>query len=571
MEPAEPNTATPEKSTKRRAKRADNKIDTWFKGSRVDKYFKVTERGSNFTTEFIAGCTTFLTACYIMAVNPNILSVTGLNYEGLVFATAMSSCVATLIMGLWANLPFGLWPGMGMNAYFAYTIVGFKGTLTPVKKVMFAVLIEGVVFMVMSALDVRRYIMKTFPRWLMSATMAGIGLFLAQIGLHAGNGIDLVRDHPAIYVDAFNTNIDYSARTWLGIFMFFLMAALVTLRVKGAVMIAILASTFLCWTLEAAGEKQFVYQPQCCLGSITYTSATSWYPRPGSSWIGPKEFLSQPVCGGGPEGVFEVPGSASNVEIEGNPGFFASSWSGAKVTGSFYNWTVTEADGTEHYVPGKALSYQGNGDGRNGLGNKGDCNDVCHQMFGGFGGVVPGEYGYGPCWGTIMTDTSCWTSMTPSNDNQANEHQQAAGAINLDQSLASITVIDGFGAGCTGGAGREPRTFEAPSKVAEAPYAKLAGAIVSAWPGWFGCSATNSSAELPGGLCTADGEEAGDCSCFAGNVDGGTVWAFDTSDLDMQNFGIPLLVLLYVDFLGTMGFLYAAADCSGLIDPTTGT
>ncbi|EOD39349.1 hypothetical protein EMIHUDRAFT_223534 [Emiliania huxleyi CCMP1516] len=96
--------------------------------------------------------------------------------------------------------------------------------------------------------------------------------------------------------------------------------------------------------------------------------------------------------------------------------------------------------------------------------------------------------------------------------------------------------------------------LDAPSKVAEAPYAKLAGAIVSAWPGWFGCSATNSSAELPGGLCTADGEEpsasrlcreAGDCSCLAGNVDGGTVWAFDTSDLDMQNFGIPLLVLLH--------------------------
>lgn len=78
--------------------------------SRVDKYFKVTERGSNFTTEFIAGCTTFLTACYIMAVNPNILSTTGLNYEGLVFATAMSSFIATMIMGLWANLPFGLWP-----------------------------------------------------------------------------------------------------------------------------------------------------------------------------------------------------------------------------------------------------------------------------------------------------------------------------------------------------------------------------------------------------------------------------------------------------------------------------
>ena len=93
-------------------------------------------------------------------------------------------------------------------------------------QVMFAVMIEGLVFMAMSALDVRRWIMKTFPRWLMSATMAGIGLFLAQIGLHGGNGIDLVRDHPAIYVDAFNTNIDYSARTWLGIFMFFLMGVL---------------------------------------------------------------------------------------------------------------------------------------------------------------------------------------------------------------------------------------------------------------------------------------------------------------------------------------------------------
>ena len=75
-----------------------------------------------------------------MAVNPNILSTTGLNYEGLVFATAMSSFIATMIMGLWANLPFGLWPGMGMNAYFPFTIVGFKGTGNPVKKVRPAVL-----------------------------------------------------------------------------------------------------------------------------------------------------------------------------------------------------------------------------------------------------------------------------------------------------------------------------------------------------------------------------------------------------------------------------------------------
>ena len=154
-----------------------------------------------------------------------------------------------------------------------------------------------------------------------------------------------------------------------------------------------------------------------------------------------------------------------------------------------------------------------------------------------------------------MTDASCWTAMTQSADNQANEHQQAAGAIGLTDRLASITVLDGFGEGCRGGAGREPRTFKAPKTIADAPYAKKAGDIVAPWPGWFGCS-TN-----------AEGVE----TCTSGDVEGGTIWAFDTDDLDMSNFGVPLLVLLYVDFLGTMGFLYAAADCSGLIDPKTGT
>ena len=114
------------------AGRKNNPLDNKFMGTYWDKYFKVTERGSNLTTEIRAGITTYLTSCYIMAVNPNILSVTGLNFDGLVFATAMSSCIATLIMAFWANLPFGVFPGMGTNAYFAYTVVGFKGTSVPV-------------------------------------------------------------------------------------------------------------------------------------------------------------------------------------------------------------------------------------------------------------------------------------------------------------------------------------------------------------------------------------------------------------------------------------------------------
>ena len=109
--------------------------------------------------------------------------------------------VATFIMAVWANLPVSLWPGMGMNAYFAYTIVGFKSQSNPVKKVMFAVAIEGVIFLVMSSLDIRRMIFKIFPAWMIKDTMAGIGMFLAFIGLQSGKGIDIIRDHPAVLVD----------------------------------------------------------------------------------------------------------------------------------------------------------------------------------------------------------------------------------------------------------------------------------------------------------------------------------------------------------------------------------
>ena len=109
--------------------------------------------------------------------------------------------VGSIIMAVWATLPLSLWPGMGMNAYFAHTTVGLKGQSNPVKKVMFAVAIEGVIFIVMSSLDIRRMIFKIFQAWMMKATMAGFGMFLAFIGLQSGNGIDIIRDHPAVLVD----------------------------------------------------------------------------------------------------------------------------------------------------------------------------------------------------------------------------------------------------------------------------------------------------------------------------------------------------------------------------------
>ena len=516
----------------------------------MDKYFKVTERGSNFTTEILAGLTTWLTAAYIFAVNPNILSVTGLNFEGLVFATAMSSCIATLIMALWANLPFGLWPGMGMNAFFAYTVVGFKGTSQPVKIVMFAVMIEGLVFIIMSLVDLRRQIIKYFPTWLMKASMAGIGLFLAHIGMQAGNGIDLIKDHPAILVDVVDIfDTKHHGRTLLGFCMFLIMALLVLLRVRGAVMIAILMSAVLSWILAAAGNPAFNYTPMCCLGGVTFPPTgtafpdnNGWYPKPGGGDI-PK-----PTC----VNPFTIEGTPSTTLVQGTDGaddFFTVSWDGMTVVeNGFMNYTITAKDGTVTHHGG-SLYYPGDSDGRNSM-FKGACNEVCHGMFGGFNPS---------CFGSVLLETGCWSGLSPmsgfNSDGLGRNTMIAMGAMTYPAAASSdFVVVDGFGEGCLGGAGRIPKTFDPPTGVVAAPKIARAGPIVAPYPGWFACS-------------TEGGSGAETTFCFAGNVQGGTIWAFDFEGMTFENFVRPLLTLLYVDFLGTMAFLYSAADLSGMIDP----
>ena len=281
-------------------------------------------------------------------------STTGLNFDGLVFATAASSCVATLIMALWANLPFGLWPGMGMNAYFAYTIVGFKGGQNAVKKVMLAVTVEGVIFILMSALDIRRYVFKVFPTWMMKATMAGIGLFLAFIGLQAGNGIDIVRDHPAVLVDLVTLTGEHFLRTWIGIGFFCLMSLLILLRVRGAVMVCILLSACLSWILQAAAVEQFSYKPMCCLGSVSYTEPSNggveWYPKPGGG------FYPKPTC----ENPFTVPGYGEMETTDAGSSFrFVSSASVSSANGVY---TIT--DGASSRNHSGSLYFEGIAAGR---------------------------------------------------------------------------------------------------------------------------------------------------------------------------------------------------------------
>lgn len=147
----------------------------------LERFFKLKENGTDVKTEIMAGITTFMTMAYILAVNPSILSSTGMDQGAVFTATALAAALGTLLMALLANYPFALAPGMGLNAYFAYTIVlgmGYSWQFA-----LTAVFVEGVVFMLLSATNVREAIFNAIPTNLKSAVSVGIGLFIAFIGL----------------------------------------------------------------------------------------------------------------------------------------------------------------------------------------------------------------------------------------------------------------------------------------------------------------------------------------------------------------------------------------------------
>ena len=147
----------------------------------LERFFKLSENGTDVRTEIVAGITTFMTMAYILAVNPNVLSATGMDHGAVFTATALASLIGTLLMALLANYPFALAPGMGLNAYFAYTVVLGMGYTWQVA--LTAVFVEGIVFIVLSLTNVREQIFNAIPMNLKSAVSVGIGLFIAFIGL----------------------------------------------------------------------------------------------------------------------------------------------------------------------------------------------------------------------------------------------------------------------------------------------------------------------------------------------------------------------------------------------------
>lgn len=220
-------------------------------------FFNFEQLGTNFRTEVLAGVTTFVTMAYILAVNPDILSnaiflqESGDLFGELVFATAISSAIATLIMGLYAKYPFALAPGMGINAYFAFSVV--LGLGIEWRVALAAVFIEGLIFIAMSLTKMRSRIVSAIPDCLKHATAAGIGLFIAYIALTSNSGIIVTSDTTTTTLGSLG-----DPNTLMAVAGILITGAFVARRIKGALLIGILATALLGWILGVAPWPQGV-------------------------------------------------------------------------------------------------------------------------------------------------------------------------------------------------------------------------------------------------------------------------------------------------------------------------
>ncbi|VEB45003.1 Probable adenine permease PurP [Chromobacterium violaceum] len=203
----------------------------------LESFFKLKEHGTTVKTEVIAGFTTFLTMAYIVLVNPLILSSTGMDLNAVFVATCLAAALGTAIMGLVANYPIALAPGMGLNAYFTFSVV--KGMGLSWETALGAVFISGIVFLAVSLFKVREAIVNAIPQSLKFAISAGVGMFLAIIALkNAG----VIAAHPATYLTLGDI---HNPTTLLAILGFFLIVALEYRKVPGSIIIGILVVTVL--------------------------------------------------------------------------------------------------------------------------------------------------------------------------------------------------------------------------------------------------------------------------------------------------------------------------------------
>jgi AGZA family xanthine/uracil permease-like MFS transporter len=204
---------------------------------RLERYFEFSSLGANWRTEILAGFTTFMTMAYIVFVNPSILHETGMPLAAVTAATCLSAAIGSILMGGFARYPIALAPGMGLNAYFTYTVV--KGMGIPWQAALGAVFLSGVAFFLLTLLGVRQLIISAIPHELHSAVAAGVGLFIAFIGFR-NSGIVVPNSATIVTLGRLSDK-----STALALFGLLLISALLAWKVRAAMLIGILATTVL--------------------------------------------------------------------------------------------------------------------------------------------------------------------------------------------------------------------------------------------------------------------------------------------------------------------------------------
>lgn len=217
----------------------------------LEKLFKLKENKTSVKTEVLAGITTFMTMAYILAVNPNILSASGMDRNAILMATAIAAFIGTMAMAFMANYPFALAPGLGLNAYFAYTVCGAMGYSWQIA--LLAVFVEGLIFIVLSVTNVREAIFNAIPLQLKKGVSVGIGLFVAFIGLQ---GAHLVVNSDSTLVTVLNFKENFSTTgicAVLALIGLFVIVILSAKNVKGAILIGIVVTYVLGIICELTG------------------------------------------------------------------------------------------------------------------------------------------------------------------------------------------------------------------------------------------------------------------------------------------------------------------------------
>ena len=231
----------------------------------LDKIFRLKERKTTVKTEIVAGITTFMTMAYILAVNPSILSASGMDSGAVFTATAVASCIGTLLIALFANHPFALAPAMGLNAYFAYTVVLGMGYSW--QQALAAIFVEGIIFILLSVTNVREAIFNAIPTNLKHGVSAGIGLFITFIGLQNAK---IVVNNDSTLVDMFSfvTSIQDGSFSSVGISVVLALvgtlitALLLVKNIKGGILWGILIT----WGLGMICQLTGLYVPDAAAG-----------------------------------------------------------------------------------------------------------------------------------------------------------------------------------------------------------------------------------------------------------------------------------------------------------------